>query len=104
LASSAANEPTVYRYWDLSTKHISLEDAGRLALHEMGCLTVYPYEYGFYVLVPQDDVDETLDDLADQGFSEALRIILRRAYEQSVRMVRFDADGDLVGELERFDW
>jgi hypothetical protein len=102
--TSSKTEPTIHRYWDLSTKHISLEDAGRLALLEMGCLTVYPYEYGFYVLVPQDDVDETLDDLADQGFSEALRIILRRAYEQSVRMVRFDADGDLVGELEQFDW
>jgi hypothetical protein len=102
--TSSKTEPIIHRYWDLSTKHISLEDAGRLALHEMGCLTVYPYEYGFYVLVPQDDVDETLDDLADQGFSEALRIILRRAYEQGVRMVRFDADGDLVRELEQFDW
>jgi hypothetical protein len=104
LASNAANEPTVYRYWDLSTKHISLEDAGLLVLLETDRLTVYPYEYGFHVLVPQDDVDETLDDLADQGFSEALRIILRRAYEQGVRMVRFDADGDLVIGLEQFDW
>jgi hypothetical protein len=100
--TSKPSEPPAYRVWNLSTRHIPLRDAKLLP--DSPCLVVYEHEYGWLVLVPQDDVNETLDDLADRGFSEALRNILRRANEQDVRMVRFDADGDLAAGLEQFDW
>jgi hypothetical protein len=56
------------------------------------------------VLVPQDDVDEAMREVAEWGHSEALQTLLRLAHERDIRMIRFDCDGDLVAGLETFGW
>ena len=95
-------EPTVYRYWDLSTGHITLHDTKLLS--DSPCLVVYEHEYGWTVLVPQDELDEALAEIAEHGHSAALRTLLRLANSRDIRMIRFDRDGDLVAGLETFRW
>jgi hypothetical protein len=100
--TSNRGDPPIYRLWNLSTSHITLRDAKLLS--DSRCLVVYEHEYGWLVLVPQDDVGEAMTEVAEYGHSEALQTLLRLAHERDIRMIRFDCDGDLVAGLETFGW
>lgn len=99
---SNPSAPTDYRFWNLSTRHITLHDTKLLL--DSPCLVVYEHEYGWTVLVPQDDVEETLTMVSDHGHSGALRTLLLLANKREIRMIRFDRDGDLVAGLPAFRW
>lgn len=71
------------------------------------------YPEGFFVYLLLAGYDEIEDspmykDCKKQGWSELLPILrwLHQTYSQdeSVVWVRFDMDGDVVPELETFDW
>jgi hypothetical protein len=98
--TSNSAEPAVHGFWDLSTRHITLEDAKLLL--DSPCLDVYEHECGWAILVPQEGVEQTLTRIAEQGHSEAFRTLLRLAHDRGIRMIRFDRDGELVAGLSTF--
>ena len=96
----------------LSTKYISEDDGTRLT--QVAKTTKDPvtlpriesHRYGWLMFVPSDkDVFKEFDEsLGKHGFSTELRYIYYRAYEQGVRVVNFDQDGEECEGLKEFDW
>ncbi|MEQ8789931.1 MAG: hypothetical protein RIC55_26790, partial [Pirellulaceae bacterium] len=87
-------EPTAYQFWRFSTGHITLHDAKLLL--DWPCLVVYAHEYGRTVLVPQDELNDAMAEIAERGRSAALRSLLLLDNSRDIQMIRFDREGDLV--------
>jgi len=87
---------------DISTAHITREDAARLDQEAIGHPPVrYPLgEYGWLINVePSDWV--TMKEL---GYSDALLAILMRCKKENCSFLRLDRDGPTVEGLTVFDW
>ena len=100
----------VLKVAELSTCHVTRQDADRLADGEPGPLIAYPYDEGFYVLVPPDlesnskKVCRFAKEAILEAFSPAMLDVLMLAAKQGFRQVRFDCDSPKVPGLQKFDW
>jgi len=64
-------------------------------------LISYPYEYGFFICVPEQG---TVELLYDRGYSEAFVDLINIAIEQGYSYLRLDRDEEPIEGLELFDW
>lgn len=83
----------------ISTAHIPESVAKMLGdeprTNQLG-LSVYPYEYGFWIYVPSYEVERT--------FPEPLDLCMRFAKENSCEWLRLDCDAELLENFPIFDW
>lgn len=105
-----------YQYADVNTGHISEADAKTLAEDSdatassnlptgvgTDSLTVFAYDYGFFVHIPDDKDEETINLLASR-YSPELITLYKQAQEQGCTFLRLDADGEPYEELRTFNW
>lgn len=98
-----------YIYLDISTGHLTpdtrnlLERFGASDRFDIGwpALIVAPYEYGFFVTVP----DYSTPEVAEQckNLPKDLDDVLCHAYKAGAHLVRLDADGDALYDLPHYE-
>lgn len=86
----------VEKYLDISTGHISKDTADWLDTDPRGIIMHPKGEYGWFVYAMQEELD---DDVP-------LDLVKVLVYAKSIGCVWviLDADGELIDELETFDW
>ena len=95
------SHPTPHTFWDVSTAHITADDA-KLLEADLGPVH-YTYEEGFFIPVP-DEIEQALADIEEQGFSADAIALLRKASENSIDLLRLDRDADTYIELPSHGW
>ena len=93
--------PTPHTFWDVSTAHITADDA-KLLEADLGPVH-YTYEEGFFIPVP-DEIEQALADMEEQGFSADAIALLRKASETGIDLLRLDRDADTYIELPSLEW
>jgi hypothetical protein len=90
---------------ELSTSHVTKEDSEKLT-EESGLPIRYPYEWGWFVFVPEDtgDLIEAITDMQDLGYSmDAMKLFLH-AHTKGHRFLRLDADADIIEGFPTHSW
>jgi len=88
-----------------STAHVTEKDMEQLEHNKTLPLSVYDYEYGAIVYVPEDKED--LDGYiaaSDKCLSKAFFNLLRIAQEAKVKFLKLDCDGVKYDSLEAYEW
>ena len=102
-----------YTYTDISTKYISSEEMEVISDIDDNPtdydlpITVYTIPFGWLICLIQDDIEEAKQQVkASEFISEQLKNIFIHCYENDIRCIRFDCDGDeyddLINESEKF--
>ena len=99
--------PYLVKSLDISTGHLTQLDSVRLdnancRVNDGNPITVYKYEEGYFVHISEEETDYLA--MAEYGYSEQFRTILRRARDLKCKYVQFDADGIQYDDLETFSW
>lgn len=101
---------------EISTANITLQDAKileklaasrafRAGAEDGGLgITVASYEYGFFLTLSQDYLQETLDGMKKIGLSPEFRHIVTHWTLQDKRLLWIDRDADVAEGLPTFDW
>ena len=94
------------KYLDASTGHITREDNALLQQTETsegvpGCY-VYPYDNGYFISIYPDEPSE--QEMKESGFSESFFNVQEYARKNGCTVLRLDADGDEIPELETHRW
>jgi hypothetical protein len=100
-ALTAVASPPFRTFWDVSTAHITADDAELLEA-DLGPVH-YTYEEGFFIPVPSE-MEQALADMEEQGFSADAIALLRKASEGGIDLLRLDRDADTYAELPSHKW
>lgn len=106
----------IQRFAVVGTGHISLEDSKILT--EAGAPpaagnwrdrppypVVYPYEYGWFVHVPEPgDLKDHVAEYKECGLSSAFIRLIRECCEQGIHFLRLDQEGPEIEGARHFDW
>jgi len=97
---------SIQKYLDASTAHITAEDNTLLQQSETsedipGCCS-YPYDQGYFISIYPDAPSE--QEKADSGYSESFFKVQEYARKRGCTVLRLDADGDLIEDLEKHNW
>ena len=95
------SHPTPQTFWDVSTAHITADDA-KLLEADLGPVH-YTYPEGFFIPVP-DEIEQALADMEEQGFSADAIALLRKVSETGIDLLRLDRDADTYTELPSHEW
>lgn len=95
-------DPFVFKVLDISTGHLTKEDAERLGNESnKGLAPVYElHEYGWLVYV--GEIEDNWQN--EPEMSEHFVKVLETANELGCDYVRFDRDGREYPELQKFEW
>lgn len=100
------NDTTVSKMLDVSTCHITCNDADILSHitdHSFYGLVVYDLSgYGWFVCIPEDE--DVYEEIVEEGFSKHFINILRIAQRNNILYIRFDSDGHIHKGAPTFDW
>jgi len=108
VETARANQNAIVPILEISTAHISHETndwiSRAVEFSDLGIdytrLIIYPKAtYGWLVLVPQDDLEETLE-----GVPEDLQNLMRFAVERGAKWIMLDGDAPVVDGLPTFEW
>lgn len=91
----------IARYLDVSTGHLTRRelDTAVVVLAQDGP-RVIAHEYGMWVNVQHDDVEDGAETLTAAGFINLLAVIrVARALGPDVNWINFDADGETLDQL-----
>ena len=107
--TESINAPHIVSVLDISTGHITKEDdtfiKEAIARKDSPVpLIAYGYEEGYFVYVPQMDLDEDLDVIRKSGLSVQFCKILRLAAARGLKYVQFDCDGTTYSDLKTYNW
>ena len=97
---------------DLSTQHVTHEDTVRLDIMAEygGCLPGMPraakHDYGWFIFMSADDVEEKIAAMKAIGASDALVAIYVAAANLGgdLMVINFDSSADTVEGIPTFDW
>jgi hypothetical protein len=92
------SHPTPHTFWDVSTAHITADDA-KLLEADLGPVH-YTYAEGFFIPVP-DEIEQALADMEEQGFSADAIALLRKSSETGIDLLRLDRDADTYTAVAR---
>jgi hypothetical protein len=89
---------------DLSLSHIPYDDIEKLdrEVEYEGAVIVYRKDGGYFIYVPQDDVEEYLDLLSEHGYSNAFRHIVQTASGLGCGWIVAEADAKICPDLPTF--
>jgi hypothetical protein len=93
---------SILKYLDASTAHITSEDNALLQQTEIPGCYAYPYDHGYFISVYPDA--PSAQEMADSGFSESFFKVLEYSRKRGCTVLRLDADGDLIEDLEKHNW
>jgi hypothetical protein len=98
---SVLAEQNVRKVYDLALSQISSGDCEKLdrEVKYEGEIIVYRKDGGYFIYVPQDDVDEYLGLLAEREFSEGFRNIIRLVSEKGCSWIVADRDARITPSL-----
>lgn len=96
-------------YLDASTSHITKEDVEKLEESKFGSTCaplITTYKEGFFLYAgDRGELHKTLENMTDEGYSEAFTELCRYAFQDlGMDLLRLDADGAVIGHLDVFDW
>lgn len=86
---------------DASTGHITEQDNELLQKDDLPGLIVYPYDYGFFVYLSED---ETKESILSSGFSGGFVYLFEQARDTGAKFLNLDCDGPIYPELPQFNW
>lgn len=88
-----------------STSHVTQKDMEQLENNDSLPFSVYKYEYGAIVYVPEHDGDlKGYVEASKDCMSEAFFYLLSIAKEAEVKFMKLDCDGVAYDSLEVFKW
>jgi hypothetical protein len=68
-------------------------------------LSVYDYEYGYFVYSGDGSISEVgFSRMEEAGFSKELLNLVRIAHEKGCKFLCLDCDGPTYNDLAQFDW
>lgn len=79
----------------LSTGHLKEETVRNISILMGNSTIVAEYEYGFFIYVTEDQMDDWPEDL------ETVAQLVRNA---GYTWIRFDSAGDMLENLPTYDW
>lgn len=92
----------VFKYLDISTKHVTEEDMKKLAANDTNSEVIaYSYPEGVWVYVPPEFKTK---ELLDEGFSLGFCGAILKAEKFDCPFLRIDADGTQHDDLLEYDW
>lgn len=101
----------ILSYLDLSLNHLTERTSGQLLteLHNVSnwdrlnwpAVRLVTYDEGLFITVP--DFDHMTDKQHD-ALPPDLATVFRFAWDRSVTLIRFDADGGVMTGLPTFEW
>lgn len=103
----------IYKYLDVSTCHITKNDADMLTKaansYDFHDPIVYEYREGFFLPIMSGKGErasmlECMDGYREKGYSSAFFKLLHYALNKRVSIIRLDADGDHIADLPENDW
>jgi hypothetical protein len=93
---------------EVSTRHITQGDTALLDndCHDSSSAVVVfrKDDFGYFVHVPHNDVEESERGMRDVGYSEALIELIRIARNEGASWVCMDSNGSNTDKLPAFDW
>jgi hypothetical protein len=94
----------VSRHLELSLSHIPFDDYDKLdrEVEYQGEVVVYRKDRGYFIFVPQDNVEEYLNLLFERGISDAFRHIVRVASGLGCDWIVADVDAKIAANLPVF--
>jgi len=97
-------QPYIFKNFEASTGHITKRDAELLDKDDCP-LTVYKYEYGWFVYTGGDwFTKKDKENILAYGHSEAIYNLLVLASKNECKFLALDADGFVYADLPTFDW
>jgi hypothetical protein len=96
--NNTVHEPVMFKYWDVSTSHISKEDSYHL--DSLNC-PVFSMKVGVGYIIPiyPNDPVESYKD-----FSPEFCALIIWAVRMKADYIRLDRDGTKYSDLKTFDW
>lgn len=82
----------------ISTSHLSEQTFSMLAVYDFTPIVSYNYEFGTFIHIP-DNLDSY-----DSTMPRELIKCIEFAKENDCEWLRFDRDGDIIDELQTFEW
>lgn len=86
----------IYKYLDLSTGHVSRKTAKWLDNNPDGIIMYLKGEYGWIIHVSSEEYDKNIPN-------DLIKVI-EYAKSKECGWIMFDADGEVIEELELFNW
>lgn len=98
--------PYTQKILDISTGHLTKKDNDLLKDEDSmnNPISSYKFEYGYFVHVSEDSMEELTPIIKSAGYSDEFLIILSKAKELKCSYIKFDSDGFLYTDLNSFDW
>ena len=89
-----------HKYMDASTRYITKEDNAILEADVDCPVSLYEYEYGYFVHTG----GFTDKEVKEAGFSDEFLALLTYAADNDCWFLRLDADGDDTLDFPTFEW
>jgi len=99
---AAISRSATRKFMDISTGHITEEDADLLRRGFNNQLYIIKYDFGDFVLVEEGDA--FLNAIVGFGYSGSFLKIIIIAQTMGMAYVRFNADAPMLDGLERYEW
>jgi len=93
--------PLIVNVFEASTCHMSASDNKLLHEDSLPAPVVYPYEFGDFIYVGEEDESVTLRAL---GFSEEFVSLVLLARVHNCKYLQLDGEGTVYDDLPKFDW
>ena len=93
-----------FKVMDCSTSHVTDEEINDLLERDDCPVPNFPYEYGNFVYVTNEQNPDDERAIRDFGFSESFIKLLRIARENGCRYIALDCDGLVYEDLQTYDW
>lgn len=96
----------IARYLDLSTCHLTQREVDTAeSVFQLDGPRVITHEYGLFVNVQHDDVEEHDEAMRAADFPNLLAVSrYARSLGEDVHWINFDADGETLPALPTHDW
>lgn len=99
MTEQLAKKFSFFTVFDCSTGHMTKQDDDKLK-DKICTISLYDYEYGCFVHVG----DEVVEDAVQAGFSAAFINLLQIAKKAGCRFICLDGDGMKYEALPMFEW
>jgi len=86
---------------DASTGHITKKDNELLKRTDLPGISLYEYEYGYFVYLSED---ETKESITSVGLSADFTFLYLKARETGAKFLTLDCDGTVYPDLPQHNW
>ena len=98
------NQPEVVKHMVVGNGHLCKRDREALDRSDGPVISSWAFEYGWYVHVPEEETDLSVESENIESYSPQFWLLLRRAKELGCHYITFDGDGPEYKGLVTYDW